>query len=65
MQVDPREFANFVEAGARVDKRDRPVPDERAEKRKRDRDAPHADGKRVHVEQRVAAGAVLMQRPIM
>ena len=52
----PRNFADLVDAGAGVHHQNRPVEDEGAEKRQRDRDAPHADGQRVHVEERIAAG---------
>ena len=56
MQHHPRNFADLVDAGAGVHHQNRPVEDEGAEKRQRDRDAPHADGQRVHVEERIAAG---------
>ena len=45
-----------VDAGAGVHHQNRPAEDEGAEQCQRDRDAPHADGQRVHVEQSIAAG---------
>ena len=57
----PRNFPHFIEAGAGIDCKGRPVQHKRPGKRERNRDKPHTYNQAVHIKQRIPAA---VQHPI-